>query len=72
MPTSLNTPGASSHPSGLSKAERLEEITDPYGPTFPLDEDILEDLEDYPGPVPQNAEHYMDLLPDPPGFVRPA
>lgn len=72
MTASRTLPGASSHPSGLSKAERLEELTDPYGPTFPLDEDMLEELEGYPGPVPQNAEHYMDLLPDPLGPVRPS
>ena len=67
MTASKTSPEDSRHPSGsrLSKAERLEELTDPYGPTWPLDEDILAELEDHPGPVPKNAQHYIRLLPDP-------
>lgn len=72
MTASPTSPGGSTPQSGLSKAERLEELTDPYGPTFPLDEDILEELEDYPGPVPRNAEEYINLLPDLRGPARPA
>ncbi len=49
----------------LSKAERLEQMTDPYGPDFPLDEDIVTALEPYPGELPRDPQHYVDLLPWP-------
>lgn len=66
MPVSKNSPGASTGPSGLkSKAEALEEMTDPYGPEWPLDGEILARLQKYPGALPRNADHYLDLLPDP-------
>lgn len=57
----------------LSKAERLEQMTDPFGPDFPLDEDILAELDEHPGELPTSAEHYIDLLSDPPvGLPPPA
>lgn len=64
--TALPTSPMDSHRqsgSRLSKAERLEQLTDPYGPTFPLDEDILAELEPYAGPVPRSAREYLALLP---------
>lgn len=57
-----NSPAATNDPSGPSKAERLEYMTEPFGPTFPLDDDVLEDLVRYPGPIPRDARHYLRLL----------
>jgi len=64
LPTS---PVASPRPSGsrLSKAERLEQLTDPYGPTFPLDSDLVVELAPYAGPVPRSVHEYLALLPNP-------
>lgn len=56
-------PQPSNAPRGMTKAERLEEMTDPVGPRFPLDEDTREELADYPGPLPRSAAHYLSLLP---------
>ena len=49
----------------LSKAERLEQLTEPDGPEWPLDGDITAELVCQPGPMPRSARHYLDLLPDP-------
>lgn len=57
-----NLPSGPSTPQRPSKAERLDALTDPFGPTFPLDEDVLAELQDYPGPMPRSAEHYVQLL----------
>jgi len=64
LPTS---PVGSNSPSGSrpSKAERLEQLTDPYGPSFPLDDDMLAELAPYPGPVPRSASEFLALLPKP-------
>jgi hypothetical protein len=44
-----------------NKAERQLDLTLPDGPEFPLDEDILAELDDYPGEMP-TSEHFVDLL----------
>ncbi len=72
MTASKDLPAASSPPSGPStpdlptklptKAERLEYLTDPFGPEFPLDEDLQANLAVYPGPMPRSVRHYMRLL----------
>jgi hypothetical protein len=49
----------------MTKAERLDEMTFPFGPTFPLDEDIVANLAPYPGELPRSAAHYRRLLPKP-------
>jgi len=49
----------------VSKAERLEQLTAPYGPVFPLDEDTRQELEGYSGPMPKSVRHYLALLPNP-------
>ena len=69
MPGSPNSPGGLSPATGsnrpMTKAERLFAMTFPYGPEFPLDGDIIAELEDYPGEMPTSPEHFVDLLPDP-------
>ena len=67
MPALPTSPGGSPLPSGsrLSKAERLEQLTEPYGPSFPLDDDLVAELEQYPGEMPTSAQHFIALLPDP-------
>jgi len=37
-------------------------MTDPDGPDFPLDADVIEELEHYDGPMPTSPEHFIDLL----------
>jgi hypothetical protein len=32
------------------------------GPEFPLDEDLVAELAPYPGELPQDSDHYWDLL----------
>lgn len=56
----------STSPSGRpTKAERLLKLTSPYGLKFPLDEDIVADLQNFPGEMPRSARHWIRLLPDP-------
>jgi hypothetical protein len=63
MPESTISPAASPRPNGpQSKAERLEELTDPTGPDFPLDPDLVAELDAYPGDLPTSPEHYVELL----------
>jgi hypothetical protein len=57
-------PGLTTPPSLPSKAQRLFDLTEPDGPQFPLDDDIVAELADYPGELPTSAEHFVDLLPD--------
>ena len=66
MPASTTSPGDSNRQTGHpNKAERLLRLTEPYGPEFPLDPEIIEELEDYPGELPTSPEHFINLLPDP-------
>lgn len=37
-------------------------MLDPYGPDFPLDGDIVHELEQYPGEMPTNEGHFVRLL----------
>jgi hypothetical protein len=37
-------------------------MTDPFGPTFPLSEDVLDELVHYPGPMPRSPRHWVRLL----------
>jgi hypothetical protein len=64
MPDSTTSPGASPSPNGPSEAERLDYLTTPDGPHFPLDDDLIAALQDYPGELPTSAEHFVALLPD--------
>jgi hypothetical protein len=68
MPRLPTSPGPSGPPTGSSKtkAERLFEMSLPDGPEFPLDEDILDELEGYPGELPTTAQRFCELLPAPP------
>jgi hypothetical protein len=46
-----------------TKAERLFEITSGTdGPEFPLDEEMIADLDGFPGEVPLDPYHWVDLL----------
>lgn len=62
MTDSTTSPAASTRPTGSSKAERLRELTRPFGPEFPLDDDVLAELDPYDGEAPTSAEHYVALL----------
>lgn len=63
MPASTTSLEASTPPTGpRNKAERLHEMCDPYGPEFPLDDDMLAELEPYPGEVPTSPQHFLALM----------
>ena len=62
MTDCTTSPAASARPTGSSKAERLRELTRPFGPEFPLDEDLRAELDPYEGEEPTSAEHYVELL----------
>lgn len=40
-------------------------MTEPNWPDFPLDDDVIDQLAEYPGDLPTTFEHFVDLLPDP-------
>jgi hypothetical protein len=65
---SLLPPGPATPPlpSVQSKADRLFDMTFPYGPEFPLDGDTVADLSDHPGELPTSAKHFCALLSDAP------
>lgn len=62
MPASTTLPAASTPQNGLSKARRLFQLTDGVRPEFPLDEEIVARLADYPGELPRSSRHWLDLL----------
>jgi hypothetical protein len=63
MPESLTPQAGSATPTGpLDKAARLDAISFPYLPAFPLDSDVLDDLAHYPGEVPKSLPHFLALI----------
>jgi hypothetical protein len=45
-----------------TKARVLYERGEPFLPAFPLDGDTLDELQDYPGDVPRDVHHFLQLL----------